>query len=116
ANTITHWHAHVVEKDDGGVGAALAELVELGLAIDARSIQRHHDHGLVLVPAVAAGHAQQAGPIALGAVGDPHFLAVDDVIIAVAFRRRGDVGDIGTGARLGYADAGDLITGNGRRQ
>src|SRR5699024_4368472 len=116
ANAVAHRHAHVVEEDDGRIGTALAELVEFGFTVYARRVQRHHDHGFVLVPAVAAGHAQQADPVALGAVGNPHFLAVDDIVVAVAFGRRGNAGHVGPGARLGYADAGDLIATDGRRQ
>ena len=61
-----------------------------------------------------AGIGEQAHPVGLGAVGDPHLAAIDDVIVAIGSRIRFDLGDVGARARLRDADAGDRLAGDRR--
>ena len=63
-----------------------------------------------------AGVGQQADPVGLGAVGDPHLAAVDDVVVAVGARIGLDRGDVGAGAGLGHADAGHRVARDRGRQ
>ena len=63
-----------------------------------------------------AGVGEQADPVGLRAVGDPHLAAVDDVVVAVGARVGLDRGDVGAGAGLGDADAGDRIAGDRGRE
>ena len=79
-------------------------------------VHRHHDQALVLVRRAFGGVGEQAHPVGLQAVGDPHLGAVDDVVAAVLPRRRLDAGDVGAGARLGDADAADRVAGDRRHQ
>ena len=44
------------------------------------------DERFVFVRGAVRGVAQQADPVGLGAVGDPHFGAADDVVVAIAPR------------------------------
>ena len=49
-------------------------------------VQGHADEGLVLVGEPAARVGQQADPVRLHAVGDPHLAPVDDVVPALLLR------------------------------
>ena len=59
-----------------------------------------------------AGVGEQADPVRLDAVGDPHLAAIDNVIVAIGtgigFNRR----DVGASTRLRHADAGHRIARN----
>ena len=81
------------------------------------------DTGLVHV-AHEVGDALVLGHVGIGAseqhaeVGDlrtrgPHLLAVDDPLVAVADRRRGEAGEVGTGAGLAEELAPRLAAGDG---
>src|SRR6185312_7228501 len=109
-------HAHAVEKDLRRVGGAHAELVELARDLDAFGLHRHADQRLVAVDRALAGIGEEAHPIGLRAVGGPHLAAVDDVVAAVLPGPRPDAGDVGAGARLGDAEAGDIVAGDARPQ
>ncbi len=54
--------------------------------------------------------------IAARPVGDERFLAVDDVVAAVAARDRANPGDVGPRRRLGHAERPDLVAPQGRLQ
>ena len=71
---------------------------------------------LFLCAGPSRGVGEQAHPVGLGAVGDPHLAAVDDVVVAVLARRGLDRGDVGAGADLGHADAGDVVAGDRGRE
>ena len=61
---------------------------------------------------VVAGIGEQADPVGLHAVGDPHLAAIDDVVVAVGARIGLDRGDVGARARLRDPDAGDRVARN----
>ena len=82
------------------------------LPLDAGGVHRHEDQRLVLVNLPLAGVGEQAAPVGLHAVGDPHFRAVYDVIVAIDFRPRLDCRDIRAATGFGYADATHQLTGD----
>src|SRR5215831_253199 len=53
-------------------------------------------------------------PVTPRAAGDEDLPAVDDELVSVALRHRGDAGDVGARIRLGYREGGDLVTLDGR--
>ena len=71
---------------------------------------------LFLCAGALAGVGEQAHPVGLQAVRDPHLGAVDDVVAAVLPRGRLDRRDVGARAGLGDADAGDHVAGDRRRE
>jgi hypothetical protein len=105
-------HAHVVEEQLGGVGGVHADLPDLAAA-DSLAVHRHHDQRLVLVRRAFRGVGQQAAPVGLHAVGDPHFAAIDHIVAAVLARRGLQRGDVGAAARFADADAADHVAGDG---
>ncbi len=115
ADEVTFRHAHVVEEQLRGVAAVHADLVDL-LARDAGRVHRHHDQALVLVRRAVAGVGQQAAPVGLHAVGDPHLGAVDHVVVTVAARAGLHRGHVAAAARLADPQAGDHVAGDGGRE
>ena len=116
ADAVALGHAHAVEENLRGVRGMHAQLVELARHGDAFRFHRQADQRLVAMRRAVAGVGEQAHPIGLRAVGDPHLAAVDDVVVAVGARIGLDRGDVGSGAGLGNADAGDRIAGDGGRE
>ena len=116
ADAVALRHPDIVEEDLRGVGGAHAHLVELARDLHALALHRHADQRLVAMHLAVAGVGEQADPVGLHAVGDPHLAAIDDVIVAVGARIGLDRGDIGAGARLGDADAGHRIARDRGRQ
>ena len=107
---------HALEENLRRVGRAHAELVELARNRDALRFHRHADQRFVAMFGTVAGIGEQAHPIGLSAIGDPHLAAIDDVIVAVRSRVGFDLGDVGAGAGFRHADAGDHIAGNRGRE
>src|SRR5262249_24713925 len=77
---------------------------------------RHDDERLVHVDRAFAGVAEQAEPVRLRRVGDPHLRAVDDVVAAVLARGRLERGDVGAAADLADRDRRDHVAGDRGRQ
>jgi hypothetical protein len=95
-------YAAVVEGQLGGFNALIAELFETPARRETRRARVDEEGGDALVPGVGGdvglGHREvDAGAVA---VRHPHLLAVDDVIVAVAFRCGLDCLGIGTGVRF----------------
>ena len=92
ADAVALRNAHTVKEDLAGVGGMVADLANL-VHLDARQqlsvlAQRHDDERLVLVAGAVAGVGEQADPVGLQGIGDPHLRAVDDVVITI-FARTG---------------------------
>ena len=105
ADAIALRHPHLVKENLSGVGRAHAHLVEFAGDFDALGLYRHADQRFVAMFGAVAGVGEQADPVGLNAVGDPHLAAVDDVVVAIGAGAGLDRGDIRTGTRLGHADA-----------
>ena len=98
------------------VGRAHAELIELARDPDPLRFHRHADQRLVAMFGPVAGIGEQAHPIGLSAVRDPHLAAIDHVIVAVRSRGGLDLGDVRAGPGFGHADAGDHVARNRGRE
>ena len=79
-------------------------------------LHRHHDQRLVLVGLAVAGVGQHAHPVGLRAVGRPHLAAVDHPVAADPAGIGLDRGDVGAGAGLRHAEAGDIVAADRRRE
>ncbi|MNV29434.1 hypothetical protein D3C71_1206610 [compost metagenome] len=109
--------AHAVEEDGGRVGAVHSQFAQRFADLDAGGAHGDDDEGFVAIGSVfVAGVDQEADPARVSNVGDPHFGAVDDVVVAVFSGAGGDRGYVGTGARFADADAGDGLAADGGHQ
>src|ERR1700694_35210 len=66
--------------------------------------------------ALALDLRHDQGPVAAGSVGDEDLAAIDDEMVAVAPRDRGDAGHVRPGVGLGDGDGADLLSENCGRQ
>ncbi len=98
---VAHRHAHVIKEQLRSVRTIHPDLVDL-LLVDSGRIHRHHDQRLVLMNPPVAGIGQQATPIGLKPVGDPHLGPVDHEIIAIPPRCGADTRHVRPGT--GFAD------------
>ena len=62
------------------------------------------------------GVDQHAHPVGLQAVGDPHLLAGNHIVVAVFARMAFDGGHVAARAGFGHADAAHHVARNGRGQ
>ena len=109
-------YAHVIEEHLGGFRRTHAQLVQRLVHGDAGRILGHHDQGFIDVGLGVGGVGQQAEKIGTGRIGDPHFGAIDHVVIAV-FDRGGFHGcHIGTCMGFGNRDGGHHVAGDGGGQ
>ena len=96
--------ANLVHRDAGNEFSVLA--------------QSHHDQALVVVLATVrsglAGVGEQAHPVGLQAVGDPHFFAVDDVVVTILLGEGAQRRHIAARARFAHSDAAHHVARNGR--
>jgi len=116
ADTVALGDAYVVEEHLGGLGAVHAEFFQGRADADAGGVHRQHDQRFVDVRLVVRGVGQQAHEVRAGRVGDPHFAAVDHVVIAVLACVGLEPGHVGAGAGFRDADATDLLAADGRAQ
>src|SRR5690348_2942004 len=78
---------------------------------DARRLHVDEQEGdaLLLLLGAGIGAHQVEDPIGEMRRGRPDLLAVDDVVVAIAYRLGPERGEVGTGARLGEALAPDML-------
>ena len=92
AQNVFHRHRHVVQIDGRGGTALDAHLLFFGARSHARKFALHQKRGELL-----AIHLRKDGvKIGRATVGDPHFLAVQDVVLAI----RAQVGASAGGQRV----------------
>ena len=98
-----------VERQLGGVRAAVAELVELAGHAHAGRGRRDDDLADATRAALVGGAGEQAEPVGLDAVGDVELRPVDHPLVAVADRAGLQAGDVGAGVGLGHRDRADHL-------
>ncbi|MDF2467445.1 MAG: hypothetical protein K0Q43_5680 [Ramlibacter sp.] len=129
ADAVALRYANFVKVDEARVRGIHPDLADLLRHLDAlgqlavRAVAHGYDHErLVLVRIVArsarpfARVHKHAHPVGLQAVGDPHFLAGDHVVVAILHGAALDAGDVAARARLAHADAGHHLARDRRRQ
>src|SRR5436190_9003631 len=99
----------VLECQQRRVARVHAELLELLLADDAGEVHRHEEQREAVVTGLRVGLRDEHDHVGAVAVGDVGLRAVDDVVVAVAYRARLDAGHIGAGVGLGDTEAEDLL-------
>ena len=109
-------HPHLVKVNQPSVTGVHADLADFLGFLDAWQVHGHHHQAFVAVLRAVAGVDQHAHPVGLQAVGDPHFLAGDEVVVAVLARVAFDRSHIAARAGLAHADAAHHVAGNGWRQ
>src|SRR5690554_1741524 len=109
AEQVAHRHADVVEEDFGKGVLAIERLDRAdGYA---GGVQRYQQVAQAVVTAALGVSAEQAeDPVGKGGPGGPGFLAVDDELVAVAYRLAADRCHVGAGARLGPALGPHVLT------
>ena len=124
---VALWHPHFVKINQACVAGMHADLADflrhlntLGELAAGSIAHGHHDQAFVFVliahctsyiNAVTRIH-QHAHPVGLQAVGDPHFLPRDDVIIAILAGMAFDGCHIAARTRLAHTYTADHVTGN----
>ncbi len=86
-----------------------ADLVEVAPAFEAVHAPFDHEQRQPAVPFGRVGLRGDDHQVGVDAVGDERLGAVDDVLVAVAHRRGGDAGEVGSGAGLGHRDRRDQL-------
>ena len=109
-------HAHVLEREQRGVGRVHAELLELLLADHAGRVHVDEEQREAVVAGVRVGLRDEHDEVGAVAVRDVRLRAVDDPLVAVAHRARLDAGHVGAGVGLGDAEAGDLLAADRRHE
>ena len=101
AEHVFHGHGHVVEIHSHRGAALDAHLFFFGAGRDAGKFTLDQECGELL----AADFGEDRKQIGRAAVGDPHFLAVEDVVFAIRTEVGAGAGGqrVGTGVRLGEA-------------
>ncbi len=115
-DAVTLRNTHFVEIDQPGVAGMHTDLADLACLFDAGAVHRHHHQRLVLVLRPVTGIDQHAHPVGLQAVGDPHLLTADDVVVAILARMALDRRHVAAGTRLADADTPDHVARNRRGQ
>ena len=107
-------HAARVEMQRRGIGRPPAHLLQF-CARQARRVAFDQQQANPARPLAAGPHRdrQVIGPHARG---DEGLFAADDVMVAIAPRLGAEIGDIGTAARLGDRERGNLLTREHLRQ
>ncbi len=72
--------------------------------------------GAVFLPVIAVGFGPDDGDVGDGAGGDPHFFAVEDVLIAAAVGAGAHAAGVGAEVGLGQAEAAELFAGGHFRE
>jgi hypothetical protein len=119
ADPVSNRDTHILEMNLGGVGGTRAKLIQLSRNRDpfdvfSALLERHANQRLVAVHRSLGRISQHAHPVRLGAIGNPHFRSVDDVVIAVTNGFSPDRGDIRPRLVLGNSDTSDAVAADRR--
>ncbi|KAI3481623.1 hypothetical protein L1887_55848 [Cichorium endivia] len=107
ADEVLFGHLDIVKRDVGGAGGGGVGGLDL-LGLDVAGGARDADHGEALVGLDGGGKV-----VGEGAVGDPLFGAVDNVVLAVVGEGGGgaEAHDVGAGKGFGDGEADELVAG-----
>ena len=100
--------AHILEGDAARITGALAHVVFLAADHDAGRVRRDDKASHPLVASVRVGVGEHEVPGCLGPVGDPHLLAVDDVVVAILDGAGLDALNVRASAWLGHGVGGHV--------
>ena len=106
----------VLEEQLGGVGGVVAHLFQVPAAGEAGQAGVDGEQGHALGAGVGVGFGGEHDDVAVLAVGDEGFLAVDHVAVAVFFGAGFHALQVGAGAGLGHADGAHGFTADHLRQ
>jgi len=122
AQQVGHGHPAIGENERAGGGAANAELVLLRPDGQARSVALDEKSGELCVRGIRISGIDDAGEegeeVRDAGIGDPHFFAVEHIVLPVR-RERGagaNVHGIGAGRGLGERVGGDPLAAGEARQ
>ncbi len=102
----------VGEYELGGVGAAHAELVELGPLRKALHAALDDEGGDAARARGGIGLGVDDEGLGEGTVGDPHLRAIDDVAVALALGAGGHRDDVRARVRLRHRQRADMLAGD----
>src|SRR5215213_3583166 len=102
-------HAHVLEREQRGVGGVHPELLELLLADHAGEVHVDQEKREAVVAGVRVRLGDQHDEVGAMAVRDVGLRAVDDPLVAIADRARLDAGHVASRIGLCDPETGDLL-------
>ncbi|MCO5556213.1 hypothetical protein L7F22_009759 [Adiantum nelumboides] len=113
---VRHRDLDVGEGQLRGVLGVLAELVQVAAALEALHPALEHEQAHALVLLRRVGLHRGDDQVGVDPVGDEGLRAVDDVVVAVADRRRRHRRQVRADARLGHGDGEDRLAADDARQ
>ena len=122
AETLAFLHPHqifggdavVLEYQLAGIQSPVAQLLQVPAYLEAVTALFHDKSAdaPVVRHGSPIGTGQQAESIAIASIGDEHFTAVDDILLAILVSGNLQVSHVGSPARLGEGQAAPLATGS----
>jgi hypothetical protein len=109
-------HLAVLEHQLGGVGGAVAHLLQLAGHLEAGGVPVDDEHADALAALAAVGVGGDEAVVADGAVGDEVLAAVEDVAAVLLLGAGREAGGVGAGVRLGDRVGADDLPGDAARQ
>lgn len=116
AEDVRTRHPDVRERQLRGVLGRQADLLQRAGAREARGVGVDDEQADAVLPGRRIGADGDDEEVGEHAVGDEGLRAVDDEVVAVGDRGRGDRGEVGAGAGFGQRDGADLLAGDHRRE
>ena len=99
----------VLEYQLTGVGATHAQFVQFLVAAEAGEVALDDEGGDAPGSALGIGLGVDDVDVGIRAVGDPHLVAVEDVVVAGVTGGEFHGDDVGTGIRLGHGQGADVF-------
>ena len=116
AEAVRDRNADILEEQRAAADGALAVAVE-PVAGDARQIHRDQQRRHAVRAGIdRAGSPEHHGRIGLVGGGDRGLLAVDDIVLAVAFDAQAQIGGVRSAARLGERNGKQGLAGGQARE
>ena len=116
AEHVLFRHLAILEHQFRGVGAPHAELVQLRRGREPREPLFDDEGGDALRPRPGISLGVDHQGIGVGAVGDPHFRAVEDIAVPLPVGAKLHADHVGPGAGLAHGQGAHVVAGNQFRQ